>query len=119
MDWAKGVAGIKYSFIIELRDTGRFGFLLPETEIIPTASETFAGISAVVNAVNDPRKKAIIRKHGTGRRRTQTMNRYKRYLEEHVSHWGGVNRSYTLNEDTIDDEYSDTDNSWAAFLTSP
>nr|SVE80575.1 EOG090X00QE [Daphnia magna] len=28
-DWAKGGAGIKYSYTVEMRDTGRFGFQLP------------------------------------------------------------------------------------------
>ena len=28
-DWAKGGAGIKYSFTVELPDTGRHGFILP------------------------------------------------------------------------------------------
>lgn len=42
MDWALGEAGIPYSYGMELRDTGRFGFLLPADEIIPTAEETWA-----------------------------------------------------------------------------
>merc|ERR1711860_138306 len=28
-DWAKGVAGIKYSYTVELPDEGRYGFALP------------------------------------------------------------------------------------------
>lgn len=28
-DWAKGDAGIAYSYLIEMRDTGEYGFLLP------------------------------------------------------------------------------------------
>ena len=42
MDWALGVAGIPYSFGMELRDTGLHGFLLPPDQIIPTAEETWA-----------------------------------------------------------------------------
>lgn len=30
-DWAKGGAGIPYSYTVELRDTGRYGFELPAT----------------------------------------------------------------------------------------
>jgi hypothetical protein len=30
-DWAKGEAGIPYSYTVELRDTGTFGFQLPAT----------------------------------------------------------------------------------------
>ncbi|VDI20475.1 Hypothetical predicted protein, partial [Mytilus galloprovincialis] len=39
-DYAKGGAGIKYSYTLELRDTGRYGFVLPESSIIPTCQET-------------------------------------------------------------------------------
>ena len=42
MDWALGEAGIPYSYGMELRDTGNYGFLLPPREIIPTAEETWA-----------------------------------------------------------------------------
>ena len=47
-DWAKGVAGIKYSYTIELRDRGNAGFVLPSSQIVPTAEETWAGIKAAV-----------------------------------------------------------------------
>lgn len=47
-DWARGVAGIKYPFLIELRDRGVYGFLLPIVEIIPTAEECWAGIQVVI-----------------------------------------------------------------------
>ncbi|XP_043283994.1 carboxypeptidase B-like [Venturia canescens] len=50
-DWAKGVAGIKYSYTLELRDRGTYGFLLPATQIIPTARETWAGIRTLARAV--------------------------------------------------------------------
>ena len=42
MDWALGEAGIPYSYGMELRDTGRYGFILPADQIIPTAEETWA-----------------------------------------------------------------------------
>nr|SVE83493.1 EOG090X00QE [Daphnia pulex] len=35
-DWAKGGAGIPYSYTVELRDTGKFGFELPATTVINT-----------------------------------------------------------------------------------
>ncbi|XP_046988168.1 carboxypeptidase B-like [Schistocerca americana] len=50
-DWAKGVAGIKYAYAVELRDRGDFGFLLPASQIISTGRETFAAIKAAVRAV--------------------------------------------------------------------
>ncbi|CAG4952401.1 unnamed protein product [Colias eurytheme] len=42
-DWAKG-QGIKYSFTIELSDTGRYGFILPTSFIEPVAKESMAGV---------------------------------------------------------------------------
>jgi hypothetical protein len=41
-DWALGEAGIPYAYSIELRDTGRYGFLLPPNQIIPTGEEIMA-----------------------------------------------------------------------------
>lgn len=53
-DWAKGKEGIKYSYTIELRDKGRYGFMLPVNQIIPTGEETWAGLKAAVRElVND------------------------------------------------------------------
>ncbi|CAG0898837.1 unnamed protein product, partial [Darwinula stevensoni] len=45
-DWAKGVAGIPYAYTVELRDTGRNGFLLPSSQIIPVGRETWSGLRA-------------------------------------------------------------------------
>ncbi|XP_058403674.1 carboxypeptidase B2 isoform X2 [Diceros bicornis minor] len=45
-DWIYDL-GIKYSFTIELRDTGRFGFLLPERYIKPTCTEALAAVSKI------------------------------------------------------------------------
>ncbi|XP_050697047.1 carboxypeptidase B-like [Eriocheir sinensis] len=52
-DWAKGVAGVKYAYTIELRDTGNFGFLLPASQIIPSGEETFQGLLVVANFIKD------------------------------------------------------------------
>lgn len=46
-DYTYGKLGIKYSFALELRDRGRYGFLLPANQIVPTAMETFEGIKAM------------------------------------------------------------------------
>ena len=43
-DYAYGQCGIKYSYTVELRDTGRYGFLLPPEEIIP-------GVVALANYI--------------------------------------------------------------------
>ncbi|GIY20000.1 carboxypeptidase A2 [Caerostris darwini] len=50
-DWAYGVAGIKYSYTLELRDTGRHGFLLPSEQIVPTGEETWAGVKAMAKEI--------------------------------------------------------------------
>jgi murein tripeptide amidase MpaA len=51
-DWAKGAAGIKYSYCLELRDTGRYGFLLPASQIVPTGEETFNGVAAMAKGLH-------------------------------------------------------------------
>ncbi|KAF9186279.1 Carboxypeptidase A4 [Haplosporangium sp. Z 767] len=56
LDWTYGVAGVKYSFAVELRDQGRHGFLLPEEEIIPSSEETFAGVLQLVNFIRKREK---------------------------------------------------------------
>jgi len=45
-DWAYDTANIPCSFAPELRDRGRYGFLLPEDQIQPTAEEMWAGFTA-------------------------------------------------------------------------
>ncbi|KAM4859817.1 carboxypeptidase B2 [Thomomys bottae] len=49
-DWIYDL-GIKYSFTIELRDKGRYGFLLPERFIKPTCTEALAAVSKIVRHV--------------------------------------------------------------------
>jgi len=41
-DWARGAARIKYTYTIELRDRGSYGFILPVQYILPTAREALA-----------------------------------------------------------------------------
>ncbi|XP_054353249.1 carboxypeptidase A2 isoform X2 [Pongo pygmaeus] len=52
IDWSYDY-GIKYSFAFELRDTGRYGFLLPAHQILPTAKETWLGLKAIMEHVRD------------------------------------------------------------------
>jgi len=52
-DWAKGVAKIKYTYTIELRDTGKYGFILPPSEILSTGKEAFVAISTLASEIND------------------------------------------------------------------
>lgn len=42
LDWTLGELGIPYSYGMELRDTGAYGFLLPPQQIIPTGEEVWA-----------------------------------------------------------------------------
>nr|XP_019934702.1 PREDICTED: carboxypeptidase A1 [Paralichthys olivaceus] len=48
IDWTYN-QGIKYSFTFELRDTGRYGFILPANQIIPTAQETWLALMAIMD----------------------------------------------------------------------
>ncbi|XP_075413847.1 carboxypeptidase A1 isoform X2 [Tenrec ecaudatus] len=47
IDWTYE-QGIKYSFTFELRDTGRYGFLLPASQILPTAQETWLALQVIM-----------------------------------------------------------------------
>ncbi|QVM12061.1 hypothetical protein D8B26_006697 [Coccidioides posadasii str. Silveira] len=47
VDWAVDVGNIELGFAAELRDTGRYGFVLPPDQIIPSGEETWAGIKAM------------------------------------------------------------------------
>jgi murein tripeptide amidase MpaA len=48
-DWGYDVAGVKYSYGIELRDTGEYGFLLPADQIVPQGEEIWASLLYVGN----------------------------------------------------------------------
>ena len=50
MDWAHEKAGVRYAFLVELRDTGDFGFVLPPSEIEPSGKEMFAAVREVAKA---------------------------------------------------------------------
>ncbi|XP_048015003.1 carboxypeptidase A1-like [Megalobrama amblycephala] len=54
IDWTYN-QGIKYSYTFELRDTGRFGFVLPANQIIPTAEETWLALMVIMeHTKNNP-----------------------------------------------------------------
>ncbi|XP_028381736.2 carboxypeptidase A1 [Phyllostomus discolor] len=54
IDWTYN-QGIKYSYTFELRDTGRYGFLLPASQIIPTAQETWLALQTIMeHTLNHP-----------------------------------------------------------------
>ncbi|NWI10955.1 CBPA1 Carboxypeptidase, partial [Crypturellus soui] len=52
IDWTYD-QGIKYSFTFELRDTGRYGFLLPASQILPTAQETWLALRVIMQHARD------------------------------------------------------------------
>ncbi|XP_063968769.1 carboxypeptidase B-like [Lytechinus pictus] len=47
VDWGYAKLGAKYSYVVELRDMGSYGFLLPSDQIIPTGEETLEGVLAL------------------------------------------------------------------------
>ncbi|EFQ31075.1 zinc carboxypeptidase [Colletotrichum graminicola] len=49
-DYIHGVAKSKYTYTLELRDRGTYGFSLPASQIQPTVRETWAGVLAMLQA---------------------------------------------------------------------
>jgi hypothetical protein len=52
-DWARGAMRIKYSYTVELRDSGRYGFILPAKYIDITGQESMALVDVVAKAVSE------------------------------------------------------------------
>ncbi|EHB12265.1 Mast cell carboxypeptidase A [Heterocephalus glaber] len=50
LDWAYDL-GIKHTFAFELRDKGKFGFLLPESLIKPTCKETMLAVKFIAKYI--------------------------------------------------------------------
>jgi carboxypeptidase A1 len=48
IDWTKSKLNVPYNFVWELRDQGRYGFLLPADQIVPTALETLDSIITIL-----------------------------------------------------------------------
>ncbi|XP_063697373.1 zinc carboxypeptidase-like [Culicoides brevitarsis] len=53
IDWVKGVHDTPFVFVYEMRDTGRYGFILPAEQIVPNAEET---LDSLVTMVQEARK---------------------------------------------------------------
>ncbi|XP_035210424.1 carboxypeptidase B-like [Stegodyphus dumicola] len=51
-DWVYGTLGAKYSYVVEVRDKGDFGFLLSRKQILPTVVETWTGVKAMACALS-------------------------------------------------------------------
>ncbi|KAK7753832.1 hypothetical protein SLS62_004198 [Diatrype stigma] len=50
-DYVYAVSGANYSYTMELRDTGRYGFVLPAQQIQPTVTETWQGVLAALGGI--------------------------------------------------------------------
>ncbi|KAI1257137.1 hypothetical protein MGN70_000176 [Eutypa lata] len=50
-DYVYAVSGADYSYTMELRDTGRYGFTLPANQIQPTVTETWQGVLAALGSL--------------------------------------------------------------------
>ncbi|KAL7672622.1 hypothetical protein ACOME3_007506 [Neoechinorhynchus agilis] len=61
-DWAKGVAGIKYSYCIELPpdDDATRGFVLPDDQILPVAISIYKGIEALLREIDKNERKSVL-----------------------------------------------------------
>ena len=44
VDYVNDVTKAQYAFTSELRDTGKYGFVLPANQILPSALEAYAGV---------------------------------------------------------------------------
>jgi len=51
IDFAYDKCKIEHSYLVELRDKGVHGFLLPAEQIMPTARETLSGLRAALKSV--------------------------------------------------------------------
>lgn len=51
-DWAKGAMKMKYSYTVELRDEGRYGFVLPADQIIKAGDEAMAFLRVLAKYVS-------------------------------------------------------------------
>ncbi|KAI5480217.1 extracellular matrix protein 14 [Pseudohyphozyma bogoriensis] len=56
IDWAYSTAKITWSFTIELRDLGVYGFLLPPSQIQPSGEEASAALLSLANFVVNRKK---------------------------------------------------------------
>lgn len=51
-DWSSDVLGVKYVYTVELRDRGRFGFILPAKQIVGTALEGYTMVDTVAQDIS-------------------------------------------------------------------
>jgi hypothetical protein len=51
IDWAHSKANVTYPYALELRDKGRWGFMLPPDQIEPSGRELLAGFMAMAEQI--------------------------------------------------------------------
>lgn len=52
-DWVKNTTRVPLSYTYELRDTGRYGFLLPEFDILPNNIEVIDSLVALFQTAEE------------------------------------------------------------------
>lgn len=52
LDWVKAKLKLPVTFLYELRDTGRYGFLLPANQIIPNGQEVLDSLVVMFQEAN-------------------------------------------------------------------
>ncbi|VDK46562.1 unnamed protein product [Anisakis simplex] len=64
-DWAKGILGVKYVYLVELRPELELsnGFILNKYELIPTAVETWEAVKVVISSALRFRRRLLNRAH--------------------------------------------------------
>lgn len=50
-DYALGGIGVSNAYTLEVRDTGKHGFILPMSEILPNNIEVWAGFQAMLDGI--------------------------------------------------------------------
>uniref|UniRef100_A0A7E4VCU7 ShKT domain-containing protein n=1 Tax=Panagrellus redivivus TaxID=6233 RepID=A0A7E4VCU7_PANRE len=67
-DWAKQSAAIKFVYLLELRPDEKNwdGFILEERQLIPTAAETWAGVSIVAESIIERQRRKVSAARASG-----------------------------------------------------
>jgi hypothetical protein len=56
IDWVKDALGTRFPFIWELRDNGRYGFILPANQIIDTSEEAWNSVEVILRRAKNTLK---------------------------------------------------------------
>lgn len=58
-DWAKGTVGVKYAYTIEMRDTGRYGFVLPASMIKENGRDGYDFVETLARNIATRKKNTV------------------------------------------------------------